>query len=414
MQVRVGADWDKAKCVVAWRTQGKLRHARINRDAESVAAFVEKLRDGLDDDDELELEVGIEAGDRFWRVLWEGTDAKVFVFDGKKARNYAKSLTSSSASDDARSARALLGMLDSPDHREAATPELSPELRGLVLALSAKNEVTRHVSRLLNQLGAFINQYHPALDAEGKILRAHWFLNALELGPTASAWNEASADAKDKAFKGSNKAARKSMGARFGTDLGAVHKAEESAVRIRIRGIVQMLRVALQAEKAAQTVLDEHLAKTNIAQEVREVEGVGSVLAAGITIAFGTVEARSRTSTIPHRDAAAIVLGAAPVTQRSGTMGDAAPHATQRRAVNPALRAMTYVLGLQLVMRHPWAKAAFAHYKAHGKSTGTAFRCLTRSFLRVVGAMMRDKTAFDEAQYINALKRKGVQWAMAL
>ena len=85
-----------------------------------------------------------------------------------------------------------------------------------------------------------------------------------------------------------------------------------------------------------------------------------------------------------------------------------------RRAGKPVLHSVPYILGLQLSMRHRWAKAAYAHYRARGKTAAAAFRCITRSFLRVAQAMQRDGLAFDEERYITALKSKGVEWAMAL
>ena len=85
-----------------------------------------------------------------------------------------------------------------------------------------------------------------------------------------------------------------------------------------------------------------------------------------------------------------------------------------RKATDQLLKLTPGFLGAQLVKHYRWAKAANAYYKAQGKSVNTAYRCLTRSFLRVLGAIHRNQTTFDEERYIAALKRKGVPWAMTL
>jgi len=414
MLVQVGADWDKDKCVIAWRIHGKEHHGRVLRNRESVEAFVERLQDGLEADDALELEVGIESGDSFWFVLWGGAGAKVLVFDGKKAHNYMKSLVSSGARDDLRSAKALLAILESADHRQNANRVLSPELKALMIGLATKNEATQEVTKLQNRFGAFLRQYHPALPSDGKILRAQWFLNTIELAPTAVAWSKLGAGERKQVLKGSREITRADIVKRLGQDLGAVDPVEEEIVRVRVRGVVMMLRMALQAETMANTALEALLTKQDVMQQARQIDGIGEVITAGLAIAFGTAEAKSSSKSGSGRDSAAVILGAAPVTQRSGTMGDASPKAALRRSTNPMLRAIPYMLGLQLTMRHPWAKAAFKYYKARGKSTATAFRSITRSFLRVVRAMVRDQVGFDEVRYIEALKAKGVPWALAL
>lgn len=415
MLVQVGADWDKEKCVVAWRMNGKEHHGRVRRDIESVEAFVERLRRGLEhDDEELELEVGIESGDSFWFVLWVQAGADVKVFDGKKSHNFQESLVSSGARDDLRSARSLLAMLESVEHRKTANRLLGPEVRALLTALAAKNDAARELARLQNRLGAFLRQYHPALPSQGKILRGQWFMKTLLAAPTAAAWAELPQAEQNALLKGSSVKSRRDLMERLGRDLGAVHPVEEAAVRVRVRNAVIMLQGALEADRLANKALEVLLEEQAVMQQARQVEGIGDVIATGFGIAFGIAEARQTAEGGAMRDAAAVILGAAPVTQRSGTLGDSSPKAAMRRTTRPMLRAIPYLLGLQLIKRHEWAKAAFAYYKTRGKTTASAFRSIARSFLRVVGALVRDNAAFDHARYVKALKEKGVPWAAHL
>jgi len=159
--VRIGADWDERKCVVAWRDGAKLRTSHVLRNLESVRAFAARFLN--QDQDEGEegvvgqrptIEVAIEAGDPYWVKLWSQVAGEVLVFDGKKTRRFAESLVSSGASDDRRSAKVLVEMLDSPAHRETANQQLPPELRGIMLTLSGRKSATQAVTAASNRLHA--------------------------------------------------------------------------------------------------------------------------------------------------------------------------------------------------------------------------------------------------------------------
>ena len=413
MKVYVGADWDKEKCVVAWRHEGKVRHDTVKRDPESVEAFVARVREahGVE---QSEIEVGIEAGDPFWVVLWKRSCGEAWVFDGKKVRRFLESLCVSGAHDDRRSSDALLGMVEGPTHRNRANVMLAPEMEALHTAHTAKLEATRDVIAATNRLWALLQQSYPGLKADHATCHSQWFLGALELAPTARAWAELSNEQRAAALKGTSRRRREDYAKRFAADLGALDEEHESSMRMRIRNAVDMLRTTLRCEARAQTELEERLDKTSGLDHIRSIEGVGPVIASGLALAFTIGDGRSNDAPGQQRDAAAIVIGAAPVTSRSGTMGDAAPRARMRRTASNLLKLIPNFLGLQLISRHDWAAAAFTYYRSRGKSPNTAYRCITRSFLRVVQALERDGTTFDSDRYVAALKKKGVPWALAL
>jgi hypothetical protein len=414
MTIQVGADWDKDKCVVVWGHDGKLHRDKVKRTPDGVQGFVARVKRIVGADDDLKLEVAIEAGDRYWVVLWGAVSEEVFVFDGKKTRRFGESLCSSDASDDKRSAETLLAMLGSAPHRASANVQLPVEIQGMMQSLAAKKESAYAANDVSNRLLSLLSEFRPSVEVSGKQLRSHWFLESLLLAPTSRAWNELSPDERRAAMSGSRGDRREAMFEAFGKDQIAVAKRMEPHVRTRIRNAVKMLQIARECEVAAENDLKTALEECGALSQAGELPGVGPVIQAALAIAFGTATQKSKLSGQPNRDGAAIILGAAPVTRRSGTMGDAAPQALMRKAGNTLLRAIPYILGLQLSSRHRWAKAAYAYYMAQGKSTATAFRCITRSFLRVLQALDRDKAAFDEDRYIAALKGKGVAWAQAL
>jgi len=402
MQVWIGADWDKDKCVVAYTHDDKIRRGSVQRDLASVKRFVGGF-DGAD------LEVGIESGDALWAGLWRVAGAKVIVFDGKKAKRFGESLNSSRASDDKRSAHALLAMVQSPQHRAAANAELSDALKALDTLLECNDTASVEHTRHSNRLTSLIRQYHPAFASMLNSVDTNWVVRLLELAPTPNAWNELTKEQQDKALTGARLNMRAAYAEALGNDYGVVSEAEESAVRGRVRATVVMFKAARKVHADAERDLEQGLADHESASDLRAIDGIGNVVGAGLVIALCHAD-----DTGGNRDTACKLLATVPVTIRSGTLGDKAPIVAMRRSASSTMKKIGHYLGTQLVRRHGWAKAAYAYYLSRGKTTFSAYRRIARSFIRVLRALRRDGTAFDEARYIKTLKEKNVEWALTL
>lgn len=401
MSILIGADWDKEKCVLAVLEEGKrVRHAKVQRTPHSVMAFLAAFAGQL-------VRVALESGDAFWATLWRQAGAEVLVFDGKKSHRFGQSLKSSGASDDRHSAADLLAMLQSQAHVAACNPTQSPQAKGLSCLLEWDNSLTEETTRRRNQLTADLRQFYPSFAAVVGPLSAAWVLRLLIAAPTATAWNKLSAKRQDKLLGGSSKEKRPSYKQALSDDWGAVAAEMEAAVRIRIRHTAKLLQNAEKAQAETRKELDAQAQVHPVAKVLRGINGIGPVLSAGISVALDQSDGTDR-------DAAAKKLGVAPVTRRSGTLGDKAPLVTMRRSSTELMRRLGHYIAVQLVRLQPWAKAAFSYYRAHGKSSFGSYRVISRSFLRVILALLRDGSEFDEKRYVAALKTHGVPWAMAL
>lgn len=401
MVMWIGADWDAEKCVVAFEDAGRVVSVAVKRHPDAVRDFLSGLG-------EQRVVVGIEAGDRLWAELWRGAGAEVHVFDGKKARRFAESLCSSGARDDRRSAEDLRSMVQSEAHRRDANVELPPSARGLDRLLRLSEDAGKELVRCENRLSSLLCQVHPALIAASKrSLRTGWGLRALELAPTPADWNALSPAAQAKALKGASKSKRAKLTKALGERWAYVDEAELCAIRMAVRHHVQAMREALARAQAVEKALEEAIAESPTGNAVQAIKGIGSSLATAIALGLSGGDGT-------QRDQLALSLGAAPVTMRSGTRGDARPGVRMRRAVAPMMQRASYLLGWQLVGHHRWAKAQYAACRAKGMSAAAAYRRITRSFSRVLTALIRQNTAFDEDRYIAALKQKGVAWAQTL
>jgi hypothetical protein len=271
------------------------------------------------------------------------------------------------------------------------------------------------VTAASNRLYAALRTYRPSL---ATTTFGASFLNVLEKVPTTASWLALDEAGREEVFKGF-RGKRQALMEALGQDTIAVDPELEQPVSGYIRALVSMVQGAQQAEKMLDDTLSASLPETEATQILSAVKGVGPVLAGVLTLALGVGEragaaARNGEQKSAARDAPARMLGAVPVTKRSGTKGDAAPQVSMRKAVDKVLAAHGHILGLQLKMNQPWAAAAYGYYSARGKSAGTAFRSIVRSFMRAIAACVRDKKAFDPDRYVNALRSKGVEWALAM
>jgi transposase len=96
--------------------------------------------------------------------------------------------------------------------------------------------------------------------------------------------------------------------------------------------------------------------------------------------------------------------GAAPITRRSGTK----LVVSMRTGCNHRLRDALYHAAHNNMMRDPRSKALYADLRGRGHSHGRALRTVADHLLRVLTAMLRNRTLYDPAARIPAEQEKKV------
>ncbi len=126
--------------------------------------------------------------------------------------------------------------------------------------------------------------------------------------------------------------------------------------------------------------------------------GAGPVFAPRLLAAFG--EQRNR---YQLADEVQKYAGIAPVTERSGNK-----HWVHWRLQCPKFLRQTFVEWAALSIPHCyWAKAYYEQQRARGSSHQAALRALAFKWIRIVYRCWQNRTPYDEATYLNALKRRG-------
>ncbi|MFT5431429.1 MAG: hypothetical protein ACI9OJ_002125 [Myxococcota bacterium] len=401
MIVFAGLDWDSKQCVAHVEVGERTLRANVLRDPGSVRAFVDGLGDA-------ECVACMETGDAAQLSLWRQAGVTVYEVDAKKAAHFARSLKSSGASSDKRSAEVLCRMAASSAHRDDAIAAASAAEASLMRLLKAADLAGRDVVRHGNQLRDHLRQVHPALALQIGNIKAGWVIRLVEAAPTAAAWNALACSEQEGLLRGSRLARRSELVAACGTDWNIVPPELEPAVRLQAELMVAALGAAVERQRTARKALDAQVAEHEFAATLGETRGLGPVLVAG------SICALEATGDASNRDRYAVATGCAPVTVASGEQGRRKPLVKMRRSASRILRKTAHLTGVQLVSRYRFARAQFSWYRGRGKPAAHAFRCISRSWGRILHAMKRDGTPFDEERYIAAVKQQKVTWAEAL
>lgn len=134
--------------------------------------------------------------------------------------------------------------------------------------------------------------------------------------------------------------------------------------------------------------------------------GAGPTLAPRLCSAFGTQRSRYQSATAIQQSS-----GIAPVTERSGKN----QHWVHRRWARPHFVHQSFFeYANQSVLHCSWAKLFVQEQMAKGKKHPTAVRALAFKWQRIMFVCWRDRVPYDEAIYLNTLKRRGSPLASKL
>ncbi len=188
---------------------------------------------------------------------------------------------------------------------------------------------------------------------------------------------------------------------------------ERKVQSLLIRQVVSRIRELQKSLKEVESNMEELYGQSEGSQALSSIKGVGLLL--GSTLLSQVFNEPSK-----KRDSAAIRTGAAPITSQSGKKRQRGKKQEQkkqvrmRKTVPGRLRRLSYLIGLQSIRNHDWAKAQYQAMRQRGKGAPCAFRAVARSMLRIMEAMLRNGTTYERDAYVQKLKEKDVPWAMEL
>jgi transposase len=315
---------------------------------------------------------------------------------------YREAFQPSGAKDDPGDAELALDLLVRHPERFSALRPQSAAMRSLVSLVERRRQLVGDRIRLTNRLCDTLKQYYPQalewFDDRGTVL----FCDFLDRWPTLRSVKQARTASLEAFFHVHHCRSVRRISARVGSIRSATALTEDPAVigpcRLHVRALVAQLRAVLAAivqfdgeiAAVARTLPDYALFDS--------LPGAGVQLAPRLVAAFGEQRERFRSAEELQKYA-----GIAPVTQRSGKKSW-----VHWRLRCPKFLRQTFVeWAAQTVTRSLWAGAYYRQQRAKGSSHHVAVRALAFKWIRILYRCWQTRTLYDEAVYLNALRKRG-------
>jgi transposase len=315
---------------------------------------------------------------------------------------YRQAFHVSGAKDDPSDALLALDLLITHPERLTRLEPQSASMRLLQELVEQRRVLVDDVRRLTNRITNALKQYFPQVLDWFEDKDTLVFCDFLTRWPTLKHAQRARKARLEAFFREHNVRYPHVIERRIQAIYAASALTSDPAViesnRLVVEALITQLRALLQAvdrfeheiTKLAPTLPDYAL--------FASFPGAGPTFAPRLLVAMG--EQRSRYSSAARVQQYA---GIAPVTERSGNKSW-----VHWRWQCPKFLRQTFVEWAALSIPHCyWAKAYYEQQRERGASHQAAVRALAFKWIRIVFRCWQNRTPYDEATYLNALKRHG-------
>ncbi len=398
----VGIDWADAKHHVCLQAAGspKREFSVLEHQPDTIDEWVSTLRTRFKGQPIaicLELNKGpIVAALRKYDYL------VLFPVNPLTLARYREAFTPSHAKDDPSDAELQLELLCTHrDKLQPLTPQ-SPEMRALEQLVQHRRRLVGDKVRITNRLTSALKNYFPHVlqwfhDKDTVI-----FCDFLAQWPTLKAVQLARRSTLERFFRDHHVRYADVITQRLDAIKSATPLTADEGIitpnALLVRALVAQLRVTLQAIEDFDKAI-AHRAQSHPDFPLFDaLPGAGAVFAPRLLVAFG--EQRDRYASADELQRYA---GIAPVTERSGNKSW-----VHWRLQCPKFLRQTFVEWAAESTRHSfWARAYYQQQRDKGASHQAAVRALAFKWIRILFRCWQNRTRYEEAIYLNALKRRG-------
>jgi len=349
------------------------------------------------------IALAVEAGcDALIAALLEHEWIVIYPVHSSMSARFRKALVPSGAKDDVPDATVLLTLL--LRHGDKLKPlqlDSAPTRELSALVLSRRGAVDRR-SQIGNQLRAVLKGYFPqALNLVGDEMAGTLALDFLERWPDLASLQRART-ATVKSFYFLHSVRRPEL---VETRLKQIIRSQpltrDAAIIAPAVLQVHMLVAVLRTIQRHIAQFDECIAQKFAAHAesafFQQLPGAGPQLAPRLLVAFGDQRGR-----YPDASSLQKYAGLAPVKEKSGRQ-----LWVHWRWNAPIFLRQTFVEWAgQTVVYCAWAKAFYRHQKQAGKGHHAIIRALAFKWIRILWRCWQRQEPYDEARYLEALRRK--------
>ena len=326
----------------------------------------------------------------------------LYPVNPKALARYREAFHPSGAKDDPTDAALLLDLVQT--HRAQLRP-WRPETvaaRKLQLLCEQRRKLVQHRVALTNRLTSLLKQYFPqALDWVGT-LDSRQGCDFLRKWPTLAAVQRARPTTMRRFYQQHNCRRAAVIDDRLAQIATAQPLTTDPAIvdtlSLAVQTYATQLRTLLDAirtfDAAIATVFADHPDHDLFVS----LPGAGPVCAPRLAAAFGTDRTRWQAASALQTHA-----GIAPVTVRSGKTC----WVHHRFACPKFLKQTFHEYAGQSIRFSTWARRYYDQQRGRGNSHHAALRALAFKWIRILFRCWQDRTPYDEATYLAALRRNG-------
>jgi transposase len=315
---------------------------------------------------------------------------------------YRQTFHVSGAKDDPSDAQLALELLVTHPEKFSRLRPQSASMRMLQQLVEQRRLLVDDVRRLTNRITNALKQYFPQPLEWFKDKDTLVFCDFLTSWPTLKQAQRARNSRLSAFFHEHNVRYPHIVEARIRAIRSASALTCDAAViepnRLLVQALVGQLRLLLQAVDRFEHEIAELAPTLSDYELFASLPGAGPTFAPRLLAAFGEQRERYAGSDEIQRFA-----GIAPVTERSGNKSW-----VHWRWQCPRFLRQTFVEWAALSIPHCyWAKAYYEQQRARGSSHQAALRALAFKWIRIVYRCWQNRTPYDEATYLTALKQRG-------
>ena len=326
----------------------------------------------------------------------------LFPVNPSTLAKYREAFTPSRAKDDPSDAELALDLLlCHPDRFKPLAPQ-SAQMRALVTLVEQRRGLVNDRVRITNRLRNALKQYYPQVLEWFDHIDTPLFCAFITRWPTLLQVKRARRNTLERFFRAHNMRRAYVLEARLQAIKAATPLTLDDAVitpyKLQALVLADQLRVTLQAIRRFDNEIATLAPQHPDYELFSALPGAGPSLAPRLLVAFGEQRERFASAAEVQK-----YSGVAPVTERSGQKSW-----VHWRWQCPTFVRQTFVeWAAQTINKSYWAGAYYRQQRDKGSSHRAAVRALAFKWIRILYRCWQTRTPYNEAVYLNALKRRG-------
>lgn len=341
---------------------------------------------------EIESEVAVSIESPHQRVVdfLIARGVSVYPVNPKAVFDYRRSRFPSGSKSDTADAQLLADYLRE-HHKYLRVWQISePSLRKLKILVDDRDKLVQHKVRLRNQLESTLEEYYPQALSAFSNLTTKTALSFLSQFPTFSSTQQISQQEWQE-FLDSCRCFHPSARKRFKKAMKLppieISPVVVEAKSLFVTAIVQQLNIIVLRLKEYKKEISNLLSRFDDGDRFRSFPGIDVIIAAKLLTSIGID--RNRFSSANELQS---FYGTAPYTRGSGQRVSVHFRVKCNKKMRTALEQMARAS----IRCSKWAKNYYDKKRNEGKDGHHALRCLANSWLKIIFAVWRDKTYYDE------------------